>query len=146
MGTPGSPAMASGLPQGSDISDAQPARRRRIVLLTVAGVSVLTAVAVTAVILGISAVHKPATGLMATLTDPPGSSVYSVAFSPQGRTLATGDGGGSSTYLWDVPARHPIATLADPRSAGVTSVAFSPDGRTLATSDQHGTIYLWDVS
>jgi len=144
--TRGSTAMANGFPKGPDIGDAQPARRRRIVLLTVAGVSVLAAVAVTAIALGISAVHKPAHGLVATLTDPPGTSANSVAFSPQGRTLATGDSQDSSTYLWDVATRHKIATLTDPGGSGVNSVAFSPDGHLLATGDADGSSYLWDVA
>jgi len=48
--------------------------------------------------------HKPAsvtTGLMAALADPCGFTVFAVAFSPDGRTLATG-GGNGRTYLWYV--------------------------------------------
>jgi WD40 repeat protein len=74
--------------------------------------------------------------------------VTSVAFSPDGTILATGDQN-DSVYLWDVVANRRIARLADPAGAtgiGVTSVAFSPDGATLAAGDGDGLVYLWDVA
>jgi len=79
----------------------------------------------------------------------PGGSraVFSVAYSPDGRTLASGDGDGT-VRLWDVsdPA-HP-QELGRPLTDvyAVYSVAFSPDGRTLATADADGVIRLWDVA
>jgi WD40 repeat protein len=83
--------------------------------------------------------------LITTLTDPSGSGVSAVAFSPDGHTLATGDGN-SNTYLWDVPSGHLITTLTDPSSSAVSAVAFSPDGHTLATGDGNSKIYLWHIS
>jgi WD40 repeat protein len=69
----------------------------------------------------------------------------SLAFSPDGRLLASGTG--SEVILWSVPQRTSIATLHVPGP-----VSFSPDGRMLATSSQWdprlimGTgITLWDV-
>jgi len=63
--------------------------------------------------------------------------VWSVAFSPDGRTLATGKG--RSLGLWDPITRHVRATFRVPHIVRV--VAFSPDGKTLATvgtvSDPH---------
>ncbi len=79
------------------------------------------------------------------LTDPTGRTVNSVAFSPDGTTLAVADQNGS-TYLWDVATGKITATLTDPVSQGVISVAFSPGGTTLAAGDQNGNVYLWRLS
>ena len=68
-----------------------------------------------------------------------------LTFSPDGRTLAVGDGNGA-TYLWNIAARHLTAILADASIEGVGAVAYSPDGRMLATADQDGNTYLWKVA
>ncbi|GLW11450.1 hypothetical protein Misp01_65780 [Microtetraspora sp. NBRC 13810] len=70
--------------------------------------------------------------------------LLSVAFSPDGRTLAAG-GNDDMVRLWDVATRRPLATLAGHTDA-VWSVAFSPDGRTLASAGDDGTVRLWDVA
>jgi WD40 repeat protein len=80
--------------------------------------------------------------MRATLASPGGSSVNAVAFSPDGKTLATGDQDGS-TYRWAVATGHRAATLTVPGSFGVNTVVFDPDG-TLATCDYGGEIKLWD--
>jgi WD40 repeat protein len=87
--------------------------------------------------------------LAGTLADPyPGTlGVLSVAFSPDGKTLATADNNGSS-YLWDLATGTRTETLGalDASLNGVHSVAFSPDGRMLATGNGTGSTYLWDVA
>jgi Tol biopolymer transport system component len=73
-----------------------------------------------------------------------GGAVTSVAFSPDGRTLATGNTDGT-TRLWDMASHRQIAALTDP-TGPVDSVAFGPDGRTLATANTDGTARLWDMA
>ncbi len=77
-------------------------------------------------------------------------SVESVAFSPDGKTLAGGDDGGEVT-LWYVGSAAGPRQLGRPISAGdsdsVNSVAFSPDGKTLAAGEgAGGEVMLWDVA
>ncbi len=57
--------------------------------------------------------------------------VASVAFSPDGQTLASGSDD-STIVLWDVAHRQPRDTLRG-HAGAVAGVAFSPDGRTLAS-------------
>ncbi|WFE59556.1 AAA family ATPase [Micromonospora sp. WMMD712] len=70
--------------------------------------------------------------------------VNSVAFNPDGRTIATGSAAGTAR-LWDVTTGRAIATLTG-HTDSVLSVALSPDGRTLATTSIDGTARLWDVT
>ena len=72
--------------------------------------------------------------------------MYSVAFSPDGKTLAAGSGEGT-IQLWDVAHRQPVGTLAadDPGEGQIHGVAFSPDGRTLAAGSDDGTVQLWNI-
>ena len=65
--------------------------------------------------------------------------VRSVAFSPDGKTLAAGYNGryGGGVVLWDVAGRKRLADAPLPVKEGdVSSVAFSPDGKTLAAGYQ----------
>ncbi|WP_437076326.1 WD40 repeat domain-containing protein [Streptomyces sp. enrichment culture] len=73
-----------------------------------------------------------------------------VAFSPDGRTLATGNSRGTVT-LWNATDPHHLTRRGSPLTVpggSLWSVAFSPDGRTLAAAGdtESGTIHLWDVT
>ncbi|MGY5036113.1 nSTAND1 domain-containing NTPase [Streptomyces sp. 900116325] len=72
--------------------------------------------------------------------DPTNYAVDSVAFSPDGNTLATGSNDGTVRF-WD-PA---TGQLKDTITKAGATVAFSPDGNTLATGSNDGTIRLLDA-
>src|SRR2546426_1049427 len=71
------------------------------------------------------------------------NTVAAVAFSPDGRILATGSGD-KTVKLWDISTRKEIATL--PHNDRVPSVTFSPDGRFLTTACDDRTIRIWDAT
>jgi WD40 repeat protein len=68
------------------------------------------------------------------------ASVYSVAFSPDGKTLASGSEG-QTVKLWDARTGQEMATLKG-HTDYVSSVAFSPDGKTLASGSWDNTVKL----
>lgn len=73
------------------------------------------------------------------------SVVKTLAFSPDGKLLASG-GDDRSLKIWDVKstlaqATHPAAG----RDARIHDVAFSPDGARLASASEDGTLRLWNA-
>lgn len=72
-------------------------------------------------------------------------SAIGVAFSPDGRLLASAHGSGATNVgLWD-PANGAIKATMEGHSKTIWFLEFSPDGRLLATASHDGTIRVWDV-
>jgi predicted NACHT family NTPase len=71
-------------------------------------------------------------------------SVRSVAFSIDGRLLATGDYHGV-VRLWEAASGRELLTCKG-HTYGVNSVVFSSDGKTLASGSDDQTVRLWDIN
>jgi WD40 repeat protein len=70
--------------------------------------------------------------------------VESVAFSPNGRLLASsGDDG--TIRIWDVPSQRELGGPLTRYSEAIYGDAFSPDGHQIASAACDGNVRLWDV-
>jgi WD40 repeat protein len=74
-----------------------------------------------------------------------GSTVLSVAFSPDGKTLASG-GDDWQIYFWDVATRKQLGQPLPGHSYDVSALAFSPNGKILASGGGDTAVIFWDVA
>ena len=84
--------------------------------------------------------------------DGPQTRFKALAFSPDGRILATGADNGrrvgrrdQAIRLWDVAGRKELGRVSGHRSY-IRAVAFSPDGHRLVSASEDGTALVWDVA
>ena len=70
---------------------------------------------------------------------------YTIAFNPNGDTLATASGSGRTVHLWDVKTQKKVGDLLFPGKRGVTALTHTLDGTTLAVGYGNGDIALWDT-
>ena len=77
-------------------------------------------------------------------------SITSVAFSPDGKTIASIDRS-ADVQLWDVDRKKHISSLVVSSGHSLShydeyfTVSFSPDGRTIASTGYYSNINVWDV-
>ncbi|MBZ0288752.1 MAG: WD40 repeat domain-containing protein, partial [Anaerolineae bacterium] len=72
-------------------------------------------------------------------------SVYAIAYSPDGKLLASA-GGEGSIFLWDTATRARTGLTLSEHSGSVFALAFSPDSKLLASAGSDGQILIWDVT
>jgi WD40 repeat protein len=72
---------------------------------------------------------------------------WSVAFSADGKKLATAQGSDNSAKVWDVETGKELATFGK-HPDWVVAVAFSPDGKTVAAANagKQPQVKLWDLA
>jgi hypothetical protein len=70
--------------------------------------------------------------------------VSELAFSPDGRWLASA-GGDGIVNVWNVPADKPVLTQRA-HTGRVNAVCFSPDGKRLASGAEDRTVRVWEIA
>lgn len=69
---------------------------------------------------------------------------YSVAFSPDGRLLASGRAKGKIA-LWDAAGKT-LKLVTGPNAGEIRAVAFSPDGKYLASASSENIAHVWETA
>ncbi|EUC59025.1 tyrosine kinase family catalytic domain protein [Rhizoctonia solani AG-3 Rhs1AP] len=73
------------------------------------------------------------------------STVFSVAFSPNGKSVASGSND-ETIRIWDAKNPSPIGEPLRGHNDSIESVSYSPLGNTIASGSNDETIRLWDVN
>jgi WD40 repeat protein len=73
-----------------------------------------------------------------------GGTVNSVAFSPDGKLLASATND-RTVRLWEVARQQPLGEPLNDHIDSVLGVAFSPNGKVLASAGDDYTVRLWDA-
>jgi len=68
--------------------------------------------------------------------------LFSVAFSPDGKRLATGSGGSNAVKLWDTRSWQNVLTLKG-EGWDFEEIRFSQDGSLIGSLNRVGTLHLW---
>ena len=71
--------------------------------------------------------------------------VYSVTFSPDGKTIASG-GWDGKVALWDASTGRNIQTITKSKPSIVISVGFSGDGKLVAATGLDASVNVWNAS
>lgn len=93
------------------------------------------------------AMQKPVATVLAQKALALPCTLRSVAFSPQGKLLASVGEDRKTIKLWDIDSREVRLRepVTFPENFGVENLIFSPDGKRLAAWGQNRKIHLWDV-
>ncbi|RKU12873.1 hypothetical protein C6501_10220 [Candidatus Poribacteria bacterium] len=90
------------------------------------------------------------TGLPTSTLKTPGRKVQTLAFSPDGKTLAS-DGskrwkGSRKILIWDLTTHRLISMIDTDSLCEITALAFASDNTTLASGNECGKVDLWDIT
>ena len=74
----------------------------------------------------------------------PQQTTYSIAFSPDGRRLASSHQ--REINFWDIGTGELMKTLSGHTDYYIYAIVFSPDGKTLISGSYDRTMIFWDIN